>query len=66
MGCKLVRGETIYFVRHGGPTASDIEAEWYGDEADTHLLPCVYTRSDGRFPPQVCPAVPIEILTFKA
>ena len=66
MGCRLVRGETIYFVRHGGPTTTDVEAEWYGKEYDVPLLPCVYVRSDGR--PETLPqtVIPIEIRSFEA
>jgi hypothetical protein len=66
MGCRLVRGETIYFVRHAGPTTTDLETEWYGGEHDAHLLPGVFTRSDGhatRVPQSV---VPIEIRSFEA
>ena len=66
MGCRLVRGETIYFVRHGGPASTDLEAEWYSDESDTPLLPCVYVRSDGRSEIPRHPVVPIEIRSFQA
>jgi hypothetical protein len=66
MGCRLVRGETIYFVRHGGPTTLDVEAPWYGDEHDACLLPCVYTRSDGRSLGIPQSVVPIEIRSFEA
>ena len=66
MGCRLVRGETIYFVRHGGPTSTDVETEWYGGEHDASLLPCVFVRSDGR-PARLSPSViPIEIRSFEA
>ena len=66
MGCRLVRGETIYFVRHGGPTSTDLETEWYGEEHDAPLLPCVYVRSDGHAMNVPQSVVPIEIRSFKA
>ncbi len=65
MGCRLIRGETIYFVRHGGPTSTDLETEWYGTEHDARLLPCVYVRSDGRSSWNNS-VVPIEIRSFEA
>lgn len=67
MGCKLVRGETIYFVRHGGPTSTTgIEAEWFGHEKDSRLLPRVFTHSDGRQvrPRAISSVVPIEVQCF--
>jgi hypothetical protein len=65
MGCRLVRGETIYFVRQAGPTAADVEAQWYREEVDSVLLPSIFIRSDGRAElPQT--VVPIEIRTFDA
>lgn len=67
MGCRLVRGETIYFVRHGGPTHSGIELDWYGQDQDSRLLPRVYTHSDGRredFHP-LNSVVPIEVQCFE-
>jgi hypothetical protein len=68
MGCKLIRGETIYFVRQGGPATSGIHAEWYRDDyIDGRLLPRVYTSSDEHPRPSVSPSViPIEIRTFEA
>ena len=66
MGCRLVRGETVYFVRHGGPTSSDLESEWYGGEHDARLLPCVYVRSDGHAAQWANSVVPIEIRSFEA
>jgi len=66
MGCRLVRGETIYFVRHGGPTKSDVEAEWYGSEHDNLLLPSLYVRSDGRAARSPHSVIPIEIRSFEA
>lgn len=66
MGCRLIRGETIYFVRHGGPTVPDSDIQWYGHELDSHLLPSVFTRSDGRSPELAPSVVPIEIRTFEA
>jgi hypothetical protein len=66
MGCRLVRGETIYFVRHGGPTTTDLETEWFGEEQDAPLLPCVYVRSDGHVTNSPHSVVPIEIRNFKA
>ena len=66
MGCRLVRGETIYFVRHGGSTSTDLEAEWYGGEYDARLLPGVYVRSDGHSGPRPLSVVPIEIRSFEA
>ena len=65
MGCRLVRGETIYFVRHGGRTNADQHAQWYsGDDTDSRLLPNVFTRSEGHNPSSS--VVPIEIRTFEA
>ena len=66
MGCRLVRGETIYFVRHGGPTAANLEAQWYGEEIDSRLLPSVFVRTDGRSAGVPDSVVPIEIRTFDA
>lgn len=67
MGCKLVRGETIYFVRHGGPTSGDLDAEWFWNDLDARLLPQVYTRSEGHAQQMLFPSVvPIEIRTFEA
>ena len=64
---KLVRGETIYFVRNGGPNGGDIHAQWFGDEFDACLLPAVYTRSGGGKHNSLSPSVvPIEIRTFEA
>jgi hypothetical protein len=68
MGCKLVRGETIYFVRHGGITTPGlVEAEWYLDDSIDHrLLPKIYVNSSGRECPRVFSSViPIEIRTFE-
>lgn len=67
MGCKLVRGETIYFVRHAGSTAADLHREWYNEDVDALLLPGVYIRSEGRSSAAQLPSVvPIEIRTFEA
>lgn len=66
MGCKLVRGETIYFVRHGEPTAAEMQAPWYGGEFDSQLLPNVFVHSDGRSHGVFNSVVPIEIRTFEA
>lgn len=66
MGCKLVRGETIYFVRHAGRTAGDLESDWFGEEVDQRLLPAVFVRSDGHAAPDSpAAALPIEIRTFE-
>jgi hypothetical protein len=66
MGCKLIRGETIYFVRHAGSNAGDLQREWYNDDVDTLLLPGVYTRSEGRAAASLPSVVPVEIRTFEA
>jgi len=66
MGCKLIRGETIYFVRHAGATSGDLQREWYSDDVDALLLPGVYIRSEGRPPATLPSVVPIEIRTFEA
>lgn len=66
MGCKLIRGETIYFVRHTGAIASDLHHDWYGDDVDALLLPGVFVRSEGRSPAHFPSVVPIEIRTFEA
>jgi hypothetical protein len=66
MGCKLIRGETIYFVRHAGATSGDLHHEWYSEEVDALLLPGVYIRSEGRPPATLPSVVPIEIRTFEA
>lgn len=66
MGCKLVRGEIIYFVRHAGGSASDLQREWYNEDLDTLLLPGVLLRSEGRAPARFPSVVPIEIRTFEA
>jgi hypothetical protein len=66
MGCKLVHGETIYFVRHASSTSGDLHREWYNDEVDALLLPGVFLRTEGRAPAQLPSVVPIEIRTFEA
>ena len=66
MGCKLIRGETIYFVRHAGATSGDLHHEWHSDEVDALLVPGVYIRSEGRPPATLPSVVPIEIRTFEA
>ncbi|HEX7863104.1 MAG TPA: hypothetical protein VF773_22435 [Verrucomicrobiae bacterium] len=66
MGCKLVRGETIYFVRHAGGNTSDVQREWYNEEVDALLLPGVFVRSEGRRAATLPSVVPIEIRTFEA
>jgi hypothetical protein len=66
MGTKLVRGETIYFVRHGGPNSAEMDPSFW-DDIDGRLLPRIYTRSGGHTEPPLFPSViPIEIQTFKA
>lgn len=67
MGCRLVQGETIYFVRHAGRLSSGVEGEWYGHEKDTRLLPRVYTHSDGRDSESrhLNSVVPIEVQCFE-
>jgi hypothetical protein len=67
MGCKLVRGETVYFVSQCGPTTLGIETEWYRDDViDNRLLPSIYTRSEEDSPRFGFPSViPIEIRTFE-
>jgi hypothetical protein len=67
MGCKLIRGETIYFIRQAGPTSTGIEAEWYRDDViDSRLLPRVYTCSEGDSGRAAGSSViPIEIRTFE-
>ena len=67
MGSKLIRGETIYFVRHGGPIYGGVEAEWLRDNAtDALLLPRLFTDSQGHRPASPFPSVvPIEIRTFE-
>jgi hypothetical protein len=63
MGCRLIREETIYFVRNAG---NGPEAEWYRDEIDRRLLPPVYIQQDGRARRAQFPSVvPIEIRTFE-
>jgi hypothetical protein len=66
MGCKLVRGETIYFIRHAGRTSgAEWEADWFRDETDRRLLPAVYVRSDGHSSSAASAAAfPVEIRTF--
>jgi len=66
MGCKLIRGETIYFVRHAGATSGDLQREWYSDDVDALPLPGVYIRSEGRAAATLPSVVPIEIRTFEA
>jgi len=64
MGCKLVRGETIYFVRHGGERSHELEPNWFG-EVDV-LLPRVYTGPDsGKELSKFPSVIPIEIRTFE-
>ena len=67
MGCRLVQGETVYFVRHAGRTSPGLEGQWFGDEKDTRLLPRVYTHSDGMAPEsrQLNSVVPIEVQCFE-
>jgi hypothetical protein len=65
MGCKLIRGETIYFIRHGGERSHELEPNWFS-EVDA-LLPRVYSRSEDRKEVISFPSViPIEIRTFEA
>jgi hypothetical protein len=66
MGCKLISGETIYFVKHAGANAGDLQHEWYSEDMDTLLLPGVYIRSEGRAGASLPSVVPIEIRTFEA
>ncbi|MGN6385355.1 MAG: hypothetical protein ACTHMT_03860 [Verrucomicrobiota bacterium] len=65
MGCRLIRGETIYFVRQAGPICPTDEPEWQLDDSiDNSLLPRTYSRSDGRSGPSSS-VIPIEIKIFK-
>ena len=66
MGCKLIRGETIYFVRHTGSPAVDWQHEWYNEDVDALLLPGDYIRSKGGSPAALPSVLPIEIRTFEA
>lgn len=66
MGCKTIRGETIYFVRHAGVTAGELHHEWYNEDVDALLLPGVFARPGGRPPASLPSVVPIEIRTFEA
>ena len=66
MGCKLVRGETIYFVRRSGVSTGDAHREWYNQDVDALLLPGVFIRSEVRAATRVPSVVPIEIRTFEA
>ena len=64
MGCKLVRGETIYFIRHGGERSHELEPNWF-NETDA-LLPRIYAGPDNRKETTQFPSViPIEIRTFE-
>jgi hypothetical protein len=66
MGCRLVRGETVYFVRQAGRATGDLEREWLCDGLDGRLLPPIYTFSEGHLPARaVAGAIPIEIGTFE-
>lgn len=64
MGCKLIRGETIYFVRHGGGTAATLESEWLADDKDRRLLPPVFTRSGRRRGNSPLTVIPIDVQCF--
>ena len=65
MGCRLVQGETIYFVRHGGERSHELEPNW-SNEVEV-LLPRVYSRPDDRKTSTLSPSVvPIEIRTFES
>jgi hypothetical protein len=65
MGCKLVRGETIYFVRHGGERTHELDPSWFR-ELD-RLLPRIYEGSNSKGDTLAVPSViPIEIRTFEA
>ena len=68
MGCKTIRGETIYFVRHAGAEtrAGELHDEWYNEDVDALLLPGVFTQPGGRPPASLPSVVPIEIRTFEA
>lgn len=66
MGCRLIRGETIYFVRRGGPTGAVSEIQCCGDELDSRLLPNVLINSDRPSLELSSSVVPIEIRTFDA
>ena len=66
MGCRLVRGETIYFVRHAGPTSTDVAAGWFAGAHAARLLPSLYIRSDGHAPGLPPSVVPVEIRSFEA
>jgi hypothetical protein len=70
MGCRLIRGETIYFVRDEGSAFADVradcKADWYGDKIDSPLLPSVYSEGpEGLSPKAQRPVIPIEIRTFE-
>lgn len=63
MGCRLVRGETVYFVSRGGPDEGGLEADWFGTEKDARLLPRVYT--DGNDSSSLNSVIPIEVQCFE-
>ncbi len=66
MGCRLIQGETVYFVQHhGGASAEEVARNWYSDQEDSALLPCVYW-SGKRVPAQSLSVVPIEVKVFEA
>jgi hypothetical protein len=66
MGCRLVRGETIYFVKHSGSAAGETDRHWYSDPVDGVLLPGVYACRDEQSPAKLPSVVPIEIRIFEA
>jgi hypothetical protein len=65
MGSKLIRGETIYFVRQAGRTSGEIDRDWLCDDLDGRLLPPIFVRSDGYSYPTTSPVVPVEVRTFE-
>ena len=66
MGCKLVQGETVYFVRHEGASTEEVAGGWYSEQFDSALLPCVYAQGTPLSPTMTPYVVPIEIRIFKA
>jgi hypothetical protein len=65
MGCKLVQGETVYFVRHEGASTEEVAGSWYSEQVDSALLPCVYAQGK-RLSAMSPSVVPIEIRIFTA
>jgi hypothetical protein len=61
MGCKVMRGETIYFLLHGGPASAAVESGCALDERDVRMLPPVYTNSEGRAGFSTLSVIPIDV-----